>query len=144
MPRRFNMNKFIKDVLNDRYALVIGNEIILDEKVEPSRDVHQYFLKTVNKTSAIEYTDYYDIALEKSERINPVRQLVESGEIRFDVESVSRDLAALLETRLFTTILTTTTDGFLETYVDLCVWQNGRRRSDKEIHQDRVGCHYAD
>ena len=115
MPRRFNMNKFIKDVLNDRYALVIGNEIILDEKVEPSRDVHQYFLKTVNKTSAIEYTDYYDIALEKSERINPVRQLVESGEIRFDVESVSRDLAALLDTRLFTTILTTTTDGFLET-----------------------------
>lgn len=115
MPRRFNMNKFIKDVLNDKYALVIGNEIILDEKVEPSRDVHRYFLKEVNKTSAIEYNDYYDIALEKSERINPVRQLVESGEIEFDVKSVSRDLAALLETRLFTTILTTTTDGFLET-----------------------------
>lgn len=115
MPRRFNMNKFIKDVLNDKYALVIGNEIILDEKVEPSRDVHQYFLNAVNKTSAIEYTDYYDIALEKSERINPVRQLIEAGEIKFDAKEVSRDLAALLETKLFTTVLTTTTDGFLET-----------------------------
>lgn len=30
MSRRFNTKKFIKDVLNDRYALVIGNEMILD------------------------------------------------------------------------------------------------------------------
>lgn len=114
MPRRFNINKFIKDVFNDKYALIVGNEIILDDEVEPSRDVHKYFLSEVNKTSAIEYTNYYDIALEKSERINPVRQLVESGRIKFDAHSVSKDLAALLETRLFTTILTTTTDGFLE------------------------------
>lgn len=114
MPRRFNMNKFIKDVLNDKYALVIGNEIILDEKVEPSRDVHKYFLHKVKEASGAEYATYYDIALDKSERINPIRQLVDSGEIYFDVRFVSKDLASLLETRLFTTILTTTTDGFLE------------------------------
>jgi hypothetical protein len=34
MSRRFNTKKFIKVVLNDRYALVIGNEIILDTKTE--------------------------------------------------------------------------------------------------------------
>lgn len=62
MPRRFNMNKFIRDVLNDKYALVIGNEIILDEEVEPSHDVHQYFLRKVNEASAVEYSSYYDIA----------------------------------------------------------------------------------
>ena len=32
MSRKFNTKKFIKDVLNDRYALVIGNEIIFDTK----------------------------------------------------------------------------------------------------------------
>ena len=37
MSRKFNTKKFIKDVLNDRYALVIGNEIILDTKIEPSK-----------------------------------------------------------------------------------------------------------
>ena len=33
MSRKFNTKIFIKDVLNDRYALVIGNEIILDAKI---------------------------------------------------------------------------------------------------------------
>ena len=33
MSRKFNTKKFIKDVLDDRYALVIGNEIILDSKI---------------------------------------------------------------------------------------------------------------
>lgn len=37
MSWKFNTKKFIKDVLNDRYALVIGNEIILDTKIEPSK-----------------------------------------------------------------------------------------------------------
>ena len=27
MSRKFNTKKFIKDVLNDKYALVIGNDI---------------------------------------------------------------------------------------------------------------------
>jgi len=45
MSRKFNTNKFIKDVPNDRYALVIGSEIILDPKIEPTGDVHQYFLR---------------------------------------------------------------------------------------------------
>lgn len=114
MPRRFNMHKFIKDILNDKYALIIGNEIILDEAVEPSCDIHKYLLRKVNEMSSVEYADYYDVALDKSERINPIRQLVEAGEIDFNADSVSKDLASLLETRLFTTILTTTTDGFLE------------------------------
>lgn len=34
MSRKFNTKKFFKDVLNDRYALVIGNEIALDTKTE--------------------------------------------------------------------------------------------------------------
>ena len=43
MSRKFNTKKFIKDVLNDRYALVIGNEMILDAKIEPTEDVRAYF-----------------------------------------------------------------------------------------------------
>lgn len=114
MSRKFNTKKFIKDVLNDKYALVIGNEIILDTKIEPTGDVHHFFLKKVNENSSMPYKNYNEIALYMDERINPVRQLVDSGEIKFDVRFVSRELMALLETKLFTTILTTTTDGYLE------------------------------
>lgn len=114
MSRKFNTKKFIKDVLNDKYALVIGNEIILDSAIEPTGDVHQYLLRKVNENSNVQYENYNEIAMYMDERINPVRQLVESGEIDFDEKTVSRELIALLETRLFTTILTTTTDGYLE------------------------------
>ena len=34
MSRNFNTKKFIKDVFNGKYALVMGNEIILDTKIE--------------------------------------------------------------------------------------------------------------
>ena len=114
MSRRFNKKKFIKDVLNERYALVIGNEILLNTKVEPTRDVHQFFLKKVNESSNIEFGSYNEIALDVSEKKNPVRQLIENGDVNFNADDVSPDLMALLETRLFTTVLTTTTDGYLE------------------------------
>ena len=114
MSRKFNTKKFIKDILNDKYALVIGNEIILDPKIEPTGDVHKYFLRKVNVTSNVEYENYNEIALDITEKKNPVRQLIEQDEIRFCAEDVSPDLMTLLETRIFTTILTTTTDGYLE------------------------------
>lgn len=114
MSRKFNTKKFLKDVLNDKYALVIGNEIVLDSKIESTGDVHQYLLRKVNENSNVQYENYHEIALDKNERINPVRRLIEDGEIRFRAEDVSKDLMALLETRLFTSVLTTTTDGFLE------------------------------
>lgn len=114
MSRKFNTKKFIKDVLNDKYALVIGNEIILDTKIEPTGDVHQYFLRKVNENSNVQYENYYEIALDITEKKNPVRRLVEDDEIRFCADDVSKELMALLETRLFTTVLTTTTDGYLE------------------------------
>lgn len=113
MNRKFNTKKFIKNVLNDRYALVIGN-YVLDAKMESSGDVHQYFLRKVNEYSNVQYENYHEIALDKNERINPVRRLIEDGEITFRAEDVSKDLMALLETRLFPTVLTTTSGGYLE------------------------------
>lgn len=126
MSRKFNMKKFIKDVLNDRYALVIGNENILDTKIEPTGDVHQYFLRKVNENSSVKYESYFEIALDKNERINPVRRLIEEGDITFCADDVSKDLMALLETRLFTTVLTTTTDGYIEAAMRK-VWGNDLR-----------------
>lgn len=124
MSRKFNTKKFIKDLLNDKYALVVGNEILLDPKIEPTGDVHNYFLEKVNENSSVRYEDYYDIALEKSERINPIRKLIEDEEICFKAEYVSPSLMSLLETKLFTTVLTTTTDGFLEAAMRK-VWGSG-------------------
>ena len=114
MSRKFNTKKFIKDVLNDKYALVIGNEIILDTRIEPTGNVHNYFLRKVNETYHAKYESYNEIALDITEKKNPVRQLIENDEIRFHAEDVSQQLMPLLETKLFSTVLTTTTDGYLE------------------------------
>lgn len=65
MSRKFNTKKFIRNVLNDRYALVIGNEMILDTKIEPTGDVHQYFLRKVNESSNVQYESYHEIELNK-------------------------------------------------------------------------------
>lgn len=61
MSRKFNTKKFIKDVLNDRYALVIGNEIIFDTKIEPTGDAYQYFLLKVNDNSNVQYGSCHEI-----------------------------------------------------------------------------------
>lgn len=104
MSRRFNTNKFLKDVFNDRYALVIGNEIILDTKIESIGDVHQYLLRKVNENSNVQYENYNEIAFDKNDK----------------------ELMAMLETLIFTTVLTTA-DGSLEAALrkvwgnDLCV-----------------------
>ena len=126
MSRKFNTKKFLKDVLNNKYALVIGNENILDPKIEPTRDVHQYLLRMVNENSRVQYDNYYDIAIDKNERSNPIRQLIDDGEIKFRASDVSKELMALLETRLFTTVLTTTTDGYLEAAMKK-IWGNDLR-----------------
>jgi hypothetical protein len=112
--RKFNINSFIKDILNNKYALIIGPEIILDTTIEPTGDIHQYFLNIVNKASGTSYSKYNEIALDKSERINPVRQLVESAEVSLTSKIASPELKALIKLRLFNTVLTTTTDGVLE------------------------------
>lgn len=113
-------------MLNDKYALVIGNEIILDTEIEPTGDVQKYLLRKVNQTSNVEYESYNEIALDITEKKNPVRQLIENGEINFRPEDVSKELMSLLETRLFTTILSTTTDGYLEAAMKK-VWGNELR-----------------
>lgn len=126
MSRKFNTKKFIKDVLNDKYALVIGNEIVLDTKLEPTGDVHQFLLRKVNESLNVEYDSYSDIALEITEKKNPIRRMIENEEIRFLSDNVSPDLMALLETKLFTTVLTTTTDGYLEIAMRK-IWGNNLR-----------------
>lgn len=114
MSRKFNKKKFIKDVMANKYALVIGNEMILDNKIESTGDIHNYLLRKVNENSNVQYERFTEISLYMDERINPVRKLLDAGEIEYRADYLSNELRELLKTKLFTTILTTTTDGFLE------------------------------
>ena len=126
MSMKFKKDKFAKDVYYGRYALVIGNESLLNPKIEPTGDVHQFFLRKVNENNNSQFKSYHEIAIDLSEKKNPVRQMIENGEIRFRACDVSEDLRALLETKLFTTVLTTTTDGYLEAAMRE-VWGNELR-----------------
>lgn len=114
MKRKFNLEKLLKDIFNDKYALVVGNEIILDSRIEPTGDVTEYILRRVNEEFNASYASYSEIALDKSERINPVRLLFHEDDFKFSADDVSIELRKLLETKLFTTILTTSTTGYLE------------------------------
>ena len=125
MERKFKIETFIQNVLCDKYALVVGNEIILDTKIESTGDVHNYFLKKVNELTNAHYSNYYDIAMGLTyDSSNPIRLLIDNGLLKDDdISLVSPQLLSLLKTKLFTTVLTTTTDGFLEAAMKT-VWPN--------------------
>lgn len=107
MNRGFN-NKFIKDVPNDMYALVVDNEIILHTKIGSTGRAHHCFLRKVSEKSIALYGSYHEVAMDKNERINPVQRLTNNAEIKFRAEKVSKDLILLLETWLLTMVLTST------------------------------------
>ena len=91
MSMKFKKDKFAKDVYYGRYALVIGNESLLNPKIEPTGDVHQFFLRKVNENNNSQFKSYHEIAIDLSEKKNPVRQMIENGEIRFRACDVSED-----------------------------------------------------
>ena len=62
----FNREQFIEEVLDNEYILVIGGEVILDKRVEPTGDVNQYLLNTVNSFLKTDYSSLneYEIKMQ--------------------------------------------------------------------------------
>ncbi len=113
----FDERQFIEDVLNEEYILVIGSEVIMDNKIEHTGDVNNYILRCLhetNKLSLPEYKDYNEYASRSEHKIDPIRDLLNGDQFTFDLDDVSSELKEFLFTKCFPIVLTTTFDGYLE------------------------------
>lgn len=124
----FSREQFVEDVFNDEYILVVGSEVIMSKQEEPSGDVNQYILRALNSSLGSEYADFNELVTHSGEGIDAIRNLLNSrDDWSYDLNDISPELKALLETRLFRMVLTTTFDGYLEMLMDH-VWGKGNYR----------------
>lgn len=120
----FSLEQFINDVFNDKYILVVGSEVVLDKQVHPSGDVNQYILSVINAQLSRNYGDYNDLFSRIGSDIDPIRNLLTSNSFVYDIEDISPELRAVMQTRLFRFVLTTTIDGYVERLMEE-VWGPG-------------------
>ena len=112
----FDKEAFIRAVFDEEYILVIGSKVIMNGSVEPSGDVNTYILNCLNRTSGEQYSDFNDVIEHAGERVDPIRNLINSDvHFSYDLADISPELCRLLRTRLFPIVLTTTIDRYLET-----------------------------
>lgn len=125
----FNQEQFVEDVFNDEYILVVGSEVIMNKDEELSGDVNQYILRALNSSLHCDYKDFNELVCRSGEGIDAIRNLLNAEEDwSYELTDVSPELKALLETRLFRFVLTTTFDGYLEMLMESVWGKNGFRR----------------
>lgn len=117
----FNEQQFVEDIFNDKYLLVIGSEVILDKSIEPTGDISQYILRSINANIGKDYKDFNELETHSEQGIDVVRNLLNDRNFYYDIEDVSQELRDLLETKVFRFVLTTTYDAYLETLM-LHIW----------------------
>ena len=113
---QFNREQFLEDVFNEEYILVVGSEVIMNREEEPSGDVNQYILRALNSSLNESYKSLDELINHSGQGVDAIRNLLNSEEdFSYDTRDMEPSLKALMETRLFPIILTTTFDGYLET-----------------------------
>ena len=143
----FNKEQFLEDVFNDEYILVVGSEVIMNRMEEPTGDVNQYILRSINRSLNKDYNSLNELACHSGQGIDEVRNLLNSEEdFSYDTRDMEPSLKALMETRLFPIVLTTTFDGYLETLMR-GVWKEQLRvvnienkQTLDELRKALVGC----
>lgn len=117
----FDKEKFVDDVFNGEYILVIGNEVMMEKSVEETGDVNQYILKQLNCVLKTNYKDFNEVALHSNNKIDPIRNLLNLKQFKYHLNDISIELVSLLRLKLFKTVITTTFDFYLENLM-LDIW----------------------
>lgn len=117
----FNREKFVDDVFNGEYILVVGNEVVMDKNVEESGDVNLYILKQLNRVLKTNYKDFNEVVLHTNNMIDPIRNLLNLRQFKYQLDDISVELKSLLRLKLFKVVITTTFDYYLETLM-LDIW----------------------
>lgn len=123
----FRKEQFVEDVFNDSYILVVGSGVILDENKYPPGDVNQYLLESINRILKRDFKDFNELSDASGSGYDVIRNLLNSEQdFSFDLNDMSPELRALMGTRLFPIVLTTTFDGYLEALMR-SIWGNSLR-----------------
>lgn len=148
-----NEYSLVEGILNDEYLLVVGSSVILNPKLkefaDSNGDINQHIINILNKrrnSNCRNFTDIYDD--KKNKEQDPIYSLLTDKEYKFNIEDMSKELVALLETKLFRFVLTTTIDGYLEALMEK-IWGNKPRivnildeSSLKDLNASLESCRY--
>jgi hypothetical protein len=123
----FSIESFIKNVCNDKYVLVIGNEVILNKEEfdEVNGDIQAYVLHVLNGELERDFHSLNELVASRpavsttddpsgADLIRSVLLPNEEGHSLITEEDLSPELVSLLKTRLFRFVMTTTVDGNVE------------------------------
>ena len=121
----FDEYDFVEKVYSSEYVLVVGSSVILDRRQPEfsgcNGDVNKYIIDQINADRRAVRHDFQDHTsfdevyrgTSPSEG-DPIYDLL-ADEIEYTVDDMSEELVALLRSKLFRFVLTTTVDGYMET-----------------------------
>ena len=136
----FNEQQFVEDLFRDDYILVIGSEVILNKEIEPTGDISQYILRSINANLGKDYKDFNELESNSVLGVDTVRNLLNDENFSYDIEDISKELVDLLKTKVFRFVLTTTYDAYLETLMTK-IWGDRLRvvniNDDASLHDIR-------
>ena len=140
----FNEQQFVEDIFNDDYVLVIGSEVILNKSIEPTGDISQYIINTINASQGKQYKDFNDFEALTEYSPDIIRNFLNNRDFHYDIDDISDELRNLIETKVFRFVLTTTFDSYLETLMrriwgsELRVVNINDEASLKEIRKELI------
>lgn len=122
-PSEFQWETFISNIVNGKYILVLGSEIMLSrtEIAECDGDSTKLLFNSVKEdlidnnhigrdNRAVNFTE---LSYNVPDINRCIRNMVNEG-LEFKIGEMSPELIALIRTKLFRVVLTTTTDPYIE------------------------------
>ena len=137
-PSEFRWETFVSNVINGKYVLVLGSEIMLSKtkNTECDGDSTRLLFNCVKEDLIANNhigpdnpaANFTELSHNVPDINKCIRNMVDVG-LEFNVEEMAPELIALIKTKLFRVVLTTTTDPYIEVLMRE-VWGNELRVMD--------------
>lgn len=132
----FNWNSFVHDVVNGKYILVLGSEIMLSKDTNKEcngdsstlvlNDVKEALIAEGNLSKEKQLENFSHLACSHSNIDNHIRESV-NQRLEFLVDEMEPLLVELIKTKHFRVVLTTTFDPYINELME-SVWGKGNVR----------------
>lgn len=134
---QFDESDFVKKVYNDEYVIIVGSEVILNDKNEKFKsvkgDINKYVVSKLNIQDT-RYDSPLPLCANGECTPSAIRKIISS--IEYNKEDTAPELRRFISSKLFKLVLTTTTDCYMEKIMDDVwgeqVWRKCDLMNDKE------------
>ena len=114
----FEMMDFVEQVFNDEYVLIFGSEVMLNPVTVPlgEGDMNKYLLMVINELQQSNCANFNELMDNAGHNVDPVRNLLTDKDFlsKMSFDDIAPELVELLRLKLFKTVITTTSDSYLE------------------------------